>query len=181
MKSLIQDYKNYRVAKKTLAELEKDVQAKINQMLVIVDKRTLNDYVAWSHSFIKTAKEIQAKNDTHALEQFIEKCAPLVNAPSCFFTVSFLSGIKPRDIVSEMILAECAKEERKLQEKHILRCMHNREDGTFFEKYCANCPRENFQRLVEYQSLNAQVQKAQKNAMDAKQKLLDNFAFIKQK
>ena len=57
MKSLIQDYKNYRTAKKTLAKLETDVRAKMNQMLVIIGKKTLNNYLARTRVFIKTAKE----------------------------------------------------------------------------------------------------------------------------
>ena len=181
MKSLIQDYKNYRTAKKTLAKLETDVRAKINQMLVIIDKKTFNNYLARTRVFIKTAKEIQEQNDQEKLKQLVDLCAPLVNAPSCFFTVSLLAGIKPHDIVEEIILDRCAHEERKLQEKHILRCMHNHEDGNITENYCINCPREKFQQLVEYQSLNSQFQNAQKGVADARQKLLNNFAFIKQK
>ena len=107
----------------------------------------------------------------------------LVRAPSCFCRVSVAPYLKPNSIIGAIIATEIIKEERDkpIKENDIIKCIHNREDGTIYENCCSKCPKERFKALVEYHSLHGKYTDALNATMLAKQTLFTHFPFIKQK
>jgi len=179
MTTIIQDYKDYRKAKKAKELAAGKVNDKFQEILQPISFSELNNYhYQWGLLTIYGEAVYDGKNK-QALIEYLDEKAPLVHLPSCFCTVLASSYLKPHGIVQNMFLSGWADEERaKCTEDNAIRCIHNRTDGVFFENYCANCPKDKFKNLVEYHSLNGELQKAEQNLATAKQKLRGRFPFF---
>jgi hypothetical protein len=160
--SLIQDFRNWKTAKKAteIAQFKKDVQ--FNQMLGRIPIAHYGHNVFAEAAFIKCAPD--PKNKPQECKQYMNNYAHICHAYPCFYVMYNpfgITGIMTRDKV--------------YQEKQVQRCMNNREDGKIYEAFCHGCPA--FEDLVKYQSLYAQFKIAQEKQQEAKQKFLNNFIF----
>ena len=182
MTTIIQDYKDYRKAKKAKELAAGKVNDKFQEILQPISFSELNKYNYEMGLLAIYGKAVYDGKNKQALIEYLDEKAPLVHLPSCFCTVLASSYLKPHGIVQNMFLSGWADEERaKCTEDNVIRCLHNREDGVFYEQYCANCSTEKFGNLLDYHCLKADLQKAEQDLTAAKQKLRSRFPFARQK
>ena len=183
MGTIIQDYKNYRKAKKTKEKIESDLENQLRGMLKPISLSDLNSYMYQVKAFITRATSVYNGNDVKALTEYLNEKGPLVHAPSCFCVVSVAPYLNPKSILEAIIATDIIEKERdkQIRQKDFIRCIHNLEDGTIDENCCYNCPTERFKALVEYHSLHGQYTDARNSTMSAKTTLFAHFPFIKQK
>ena len=183
MVKIIQDYKNYRTAKKAQENLESDLERYLKSIVKPISLSELNKYCYALGLLTTYAKSFDAEKDANALKEYLNEKAPLVQAPSCFCIVSVGFYLRPGSILEAIVASEIVKEERdkKIKEKDIIRCLHNHENGLIDENGCSKCPKKRFSELVEYQSLRGQYMDAQKATALAKQTLFAHLPFIKRK
>ncbi len=160
--SIIQDYKFWKEAKKAteIARLRKDV--KFRTMLKQISIPHFGQNVSIEEAFIKSAPNPNTK--PQECKQYVGNYAHMCHAYPCFYVMH-----NPFD----------DKDKSSYTEEQVQRCMNNRADGTIYEAFCQGCPA--FEDLVKYQMLYAQFKTAQAKQKAAKQKLLDNFIFWKQR
>ncbi len=182
MTTIIQDYKDYRKAKKNAKLAADAVNKQFQKMLQPISFSELNKYTYEKGLLAIYGNAVYDGKNKQALIEYLDKKAPLVHLPSCFCTVLASSCLKPHGIVQNIFLSGWGEEERaKCTIDKAIRCLHNPEDGVIIENYCANCPKDKFKNLVEYHSLNGDLQKAEQNLATAKQKLRGRFSFARQK
>ncbi|MBP5485268.1 MAG: hypothetical protein J6Y07_00990 [Alphaproteobacteria bacterium] len=181
MNTIVQDYKNYRNAKKAQENIESDLNRKLKSIVKPISLSELSRYHCTLGLLTTYAKSFE--KDVNALEKYMKEKAPLVHAPSCFCMVSVGFYLCPGSILEAIVASEIIKEERdkEIKKNDVIRCIHNHEDGTIDENCCSNCPKEMFHDLVEYQSLRGQYTDAQKATIQARRTLFVHFPFIKQK
>ncbi|MBQ1927781.1 MAG: hypothetical protein II179_01795 [Alphaproteobacteria bacterium] len=183
MGTIIQDYKIYRKAKEAEKSAKTDLETQLRDMVKPISLSDLNGYMYQVKAFIIYAESVYNGNNVKALTEYLNEKGPLVRAPSCFCRVSVAPYLKPNSIIGAIIATEIIKEERDkpIKENDIIKCIHNREDGTIYENCCSKCPKERFKALVEYHSLHGKYTDALNATMLAKQTLFTHFPFIKQK
>ena len=183
MVKIIQDYKNYRTAKKAQENLESDLKRKLKSIVKLISLSEFEEYNHQFEMFTTCADSVYKDKGENALKEYLKENDPLVHAPSCFCMVSVGFYLRPGSILEAIVALDIVEKERdkKIKEKDIIRCLHNHENGLIDENCCSNCPAERFRDLAEYQSLRGQYTDAQKATALAKQTLLAHFSLIKQK
>ena len=183
MAGIIQNYKNYRTAKKAQKNLELDLERYLKSIVKPISLSKFEEYNHQFEMFTTCADSVYKDKGENALKEYMKEKAPLVHAPSCFCIVSVGFYLRPGSILEAIVALDIVEKERdkKIKEKDIIRCLHNHENGLIDENCCSNCPAERFRDLAEYQSLRGQYTDAQKATALAKQTLLAHFSLIKQK
>lgn len=165
MFTIIQDYKNYKTLKKIRKSASRELKNKFNQLLWIEHRWHvfLNDC---SHNvyFSQVIQRLKVEKP-HLLEEYVKDFAPFYHASSCFFVFRRNNSFRPR----------------AYKEEEVRKCVHNHENGVLSEHNCSQCSKYQYENLVEYYSLKNRVQSLQRAEKEAKQNLLDNFSFLKQK
>ena len=175
MTTIVEDYKNYKKAKKSVKSARQILTGKLRRMVKVVPLSELDDYLKDVEAFTAELKDIY-KTEPKKLQQYMEEHAHLVHAPSCFCTSSVAYYWHPTDIIQSMILEDIVKEEKsKYKESNVARCIHNSKDGIIYEERCSGCSVSMFKDLVEYQSLKGQMQQAQQECIKARRQLLSHF------
>lgn len=157
---IIQDYKDWKKAKKAteIAKSKKDVQ--FATMLEQVSIPHFGYNYSIESAFIKSSPDPKSK--PQECKQYMDNYAHLCHAYPCFY-----------------VMYNPFKDNNDYKEEQVQRCMNNLADGTIYESFCQGCSA--FKDLVKYQSLLAQFKIAYEKQKEAKQKLLSNFIFWKQK
>ena len=182
MTTIIQDYKDYRKAKKNVELAADKVNDKFQEILQPISLSELNKYHCELGVLTINAKAVYDGKNKQEFIKYMNENAHLVRLPSCFCDVLAAPYMKPNSILEHIIFSDFAKKERaKCTEDNVIRCVHNREDGVFYEHYCADCSPETFGNLLDYQCLKADLQDAEQNLATAKQKLRDRLPFARQK
>ena len=162
MTNIIRDYKYWQETKKATKAAEGRLGVKLSCMVGKLSLADLGHNYAIEAAFVQSMPDpkIQPAAAKKYIAQFAAKC----HSYPCFFIL-----YNPFD----------HSDNKTYTEKNVTRCINNREDGTIYEAFCGKCPA--FKDLVEYQMLKSKLQDAQQQQQAAKQKLLDNFRFWKQK
>ena len=182
MTTIIQDYIDYRKAKKNVELAADKVNAQFHKMLKPISLSELNKYYCELGVLTIYGEAVYDGKNTKELKEYLDEKAPLVHLPSCFCAVFVSSYLKPQGIVETIVFQDLYHEERaKCTQDKAVRCLHNPEDGIIIEQYCANCPKDKFKNLVEYHSLSGELQDAEQKLAAAKQKLRDRLPFTRQK
>ena len=182
MFTIIQDYKNYRQTKKTTKLVSDKLNSKFQNMIQPIGLCELNEYRLEVGILGIYAKELNTTYGITETRKYISEKGPLVHLPSCFCYATAANLLEPKNIIQTVAVQDLAKKERiECTENNAIRCVHNFECGIIREDLCANCPKDTFKNLVEYHSLKAEMQDAQQQEKNAKQKLLSHFQFRKQK
>ena len=162
MLKIIQDYHNWKEAKKNTVVAQQNVSKKFNSMLGQISLPHFGHNISIESAFIKSAPD--PKTQPQECKQYMDTYSHICHAYPCFYVI-----YNPFDHIGV---------NKVYTEKQAQRCMNNLEDGTIYETFCRDC--DAFKDLVQYQSLYAQFKMAQEKQNQAKQKLLDNFRFWKQ-
>ena len=163
MTTFIQDWKNFKNAKKTVKDAKAKKTEQFNKMLtrLVPGDYLVNAEEAWVlPAGIKTLKDAGASEKE--LKEYLDTYASKYHACACFFVYY--------DLWDYII-------DRHYQENKVERCINNYKSGMIVEEYCDGC--ENFKDLVAYQALNANYRTALRKRAIAKQKLISHF--LKQK
>jgi len=183
MAGIIQNYKNYRTAKKAQENIKSDLERYLKSIVKSISLSKFEEYNHQFEMFTTCADSVYKDKGENALKEYLQENGPLVRAPSCFCIVSVGFYLRPGSILEAIVALDIVEKDRdeKIREKDIIRCLHNHKNGLIDENCCSECPKERFSELVEYQSLRGQYMDAQKATALAKQTLFAHFPFIKQK
>lgn len=182
MFTIIQDYKNYRQTKKTMKMVNDKLNSKFQNMIQPIGLHELNRYALEVGILSLYTNELNTTYGITEAQKYLSEKGPLVHLPSCFCYASAANLLKPKGIIQTVAVLDLAKKEHiECTENNAIRCVHNIESGIIHEDLCANCPKDTFKNLVEYHSLKGQLQDAQQQEKNAKQKLLSHFQFRKRK
>ena len=180
---IIQDYKDYRKTKKTAQAIKDRLDKHFKGMVKPVSLFELKKYNLQASLLVKYGNIVLEETGIEGLNKYLEEKAPLVHAPSCFCTTFASSYLKDNPLANFMFafpLKSLEEQERSaLNENNVVRCIHNHEDGKLSENYCANCPPDRFKALLEFHSLKGDLQRAQEQQKQAKEKLLAHLPFYR--
>ena len=164
MLTIIQDYKNYRTLKKNRKSASRELNNKFNNLLWIEYRWSVYLHnCAQDACFSQGIQRIQREKPSF-LEKYIKNFAPFKHASSCFYVFHRINSFRP---------GAYKKEE-------VRRCVHNHEDGVISEYNCSQCPKYQYENLVEYHALKSRVQSLKQAEKEAKHKLLSHFQFKRQ-
>lgn len=161
MLQIIQDYKDWKEAKKNTDIAQQKVSKQFNSMLGHVSLPHFGYNVSIQAAFVKSAPD--PKTQPQECKQYVDTYSHMCHAYPCFYVI-----YNPFDHIGV---------NKIYSENEAERCMNNLEDGTIYEAFCQGCSA--FKDLVKYQSLNAQLKIAQEEQNQAKQKLLNDLCFWK--
>ena len=151
MFQIIQDFEDWKNAKQYAKHVKYSLNSHIENITEKCSCETFNGNLLKENHYHNILLIASFFGDKLDLEQIANDKSKLYRASSCFY--------KLKNDVKECINVSCDKRRAEIR--------------------CGDCSR--FKYLVVYQSLNTQLQEAQQKQEFAKQKLLDNFRFWKQK
>ncbi len=165
MASLIQDYKDWQLARKNLKKARTDLRQSYEPITTEVDLHGWLACLGARKVLVAMLKGLEGPDFDKMYDAVNGLWRQEYPTPFCFF--------KLKHPTNNVLMPEY------LTVKEDLRCINNHENGHIDEKYCAECPR--FAGLVAYQSLRGLVDDLQQKEQKARQKLIGRFRLSKTK
>ena len=165
MSALIQDYKDWRSARKKLKKAMVDLRQSREPITTEVDLDGWFGCFSARTVLVETLKGLEGPEFDKVYDSVVGLWREEYPTPFCFFKLKHPTN---NIFMPEYLTAE-----------EDLRCINNHEDGYYNEKHCDECPR--FAGLIKYQSLCGLVDDLQQKEQEAKRKLISRFRLSKTK
>ena len=165
MSELIQDYKNWRSARKKLKKATADLRQSYEPITTEVDLAGWVSCLSARDVLVEMLKGLDGPEFDKVYDTVVGLWREEYPTPFCF--------VKLKHPTNNMFMPEYLTVEEDL------RCINNHENGYYNEKHCAECPR--FAGFIKYQSLRGLVDDLQQKEQEAKRNLIGRFRLSKTK
>ncbi len=164
---IVQDYKDWKKARSEFIASKHNLEKYRDSITKKCEGKEFFANLFKRDAFYTATPLVKTREDFYKLREYGAQC----RASSCFF--------KLYEYLGTVCVPLGFPRRYEINPDRVFSCVNVIEEGVIDDVRCENCP--NFDKLVEYQLLNAKLKQAQENHQELKQTLLDNFRFWKQK